>query len=57
MDEQSVDFHRSVRDAYLDLASKEPKRIIVIDARPDPDTVEKSIWDTLAPRLEGVHVL
>ncbi len=55
MDEQSVDFHRAVRNAYLSLARKEPRRIIVVDARPDPETMERQIWNTLAPHLEALR--
>ena len=57
MDEQPVAFHREVRDAYLDLAARHFQRIVVIDARPDEATIERSIWETLAPRLEKLRAL
>jgi dTMP kinase len=56
MDDQSLDFHRSVRAAYLRLAAAAPDRFRVIDASPDPDTVERNVWETIAPALEAVHV-
>lgn len=55
MDEQSVEFHRAVRNAYLALARKEPRRIVVVDARPDPDAVERQIWNALMPHLEALR--
>ncbi len=50
LDEESLEFHRSVRDAYLRLAAAEPGRFRVIDARPDAGTVERSIWEALGVR-------
>jgi dTMP kinase len=56
MDEQSIEFHRRVRDGYLKLAASEPGRIAVIDARPGADEVEAAIWRTVEPLLRGVRV-
>jgi dTMP kinase len=36
-------FHRTLREAYLDLAKKYPARIKVIDASKDPDTTAKAV--------------
>lgn len=55
MDDQSMEFHRAVRNAYLSLARKEPRRIVVIDAKPDPDRVERAIWSQLVPHLEALR--
>jgi dTMP kinase len=52
LDEESVEFHRAVRDAYLALAAAEPNRFRVIDARHDPDTVERAVWSGVQPLLE-----
>jgi dTMP kinase len=43
MDEQSVEFHRKVRDAYLALAGREPQRVRVVDGRADVDTIARRI--------------
>lgn len=56
MDAQSLEFHRSVRATYLRLAAAEPDRFRVIDAAPDADTVERSIWSVVEPALEAAHV-
>jgi len=51
MDDQSVEFHRKVRDAYLQLAAAEPKRIRVIDGHGDPATVAAKVWEAVAPNV------
>lgn len=49
MDEQSVEFHRQVREAYLALAEREKQRIRVIDGRAARDEVEAAIWRVVRP--------
>jgi dTMP kinase len=44
MDEQSVEFHRTVYDAYQRLARREPGRVKVVDGRADRDTLERAVW-------------
>lgn len=51
MDDQSVEFHRTVRDAYLALAVQEAARYRVVDGRADPDTVEKQIWGIVSAHV------
>ncbi|WP_165931687.1 dTMP kinase [Pseudobacteriovorax antillogorgiicola] len=38
-DEASVDFHETLRNGFLDVARRFPKRVVVLDASQDPDTV------------------
>ncbi|MBM3746552.1 MAG: dTMP kinase [Acidobacteria bacterium] len=52
MDEQAVEFHRRVREGYLKLAEREPRRVRIIDGRPDADSVERAVWEAVAPLLE-----
>jgi len=47
MEAKGREFHRRVRAGYRDQASRDPDRYLVIDARPDPDTV----WATLRREL------
>src|SRR5690349_10703546 len=42
MDEQSRDFHRKVRDAYLALVKQHPGRFRLIDGRGSPESVAAS---------------
>lgn len=44
---EDVDFHNRVRAGYLELASKEPERIKVIDASGDIKSVQKKITEAL----------
>lgn len=51
LDEQAVDFHRKVRDAYLQLASDEPNRVKLIDGAGREEKVEESVWNALSQAL------
>ena len=51
MDDQSVEFHRKVRDAYLQIAAAEPKRIRVVDGHGDPAVVAARVWEAVAPHV------
>ncbi|RKQ73090.1 dTMP kinase [Oceanibaculum indicum] len=46
------DFHRRLRDGFLDIARREPERCAVIDATADIDAVADAIRDAVASRLE-----
>ena len=48
MDEQSLDFHRRVYDAYQALAACEPARIKRVDGRRPMDEVERAIWEIVS---------
>jgi dTMP kinase len=56
MDEQAVEFHRKVRDAYLEMARREPGRFRVIDGRGDIDAVARAVWAAVCPALSGLDV-
>jgi dTMP kinase len=49
MDEQVVEFHRQVYDAYHALAAREPERIKLIDGGAGRDDIEREIWTVVAP--------
>lgn len=53
IDEEALEFHRRVRDAYHHMAAEEPGRFRIIDANHDPETIHRAVWDVLRPRLEG----
>lgn len=44
-------FHRHVRQGYLDQAKADPERYLVIDARPDADSVFATLLSELEKRL------
>ena len=41
---ESVDFHTRIRDSYLALAKKEPKRFEIIDSNQNINIIEKEIY-------------
>ena len=48
MEEESDEFHERVIRAYRELAENEPRRVILINGRISPDTIENQIWNTFA---------
>jgi dTMP kinase len=56
MDEQAVEFHTRVREAYLAMAAREPGRFRVIDGRADVETVAAAVWEAVYPRVSLLHV-
>lgn len=51
MDEQSLEFHRKVYEAYHALASREPQRVRLIDGSKGVDEVEQEIWEVVSERV------
>lgn len=43
-EQEDIDFHRRVRDGYLELASKEPSRWLVVDSTRSKAKVARLIW-------------
>jgi len=53
MEAKGAAFHRRVRQGYLDQAQQDPARHLVIDARPDADTVFEQLQQAIAKRVAG----
>lgn len=53
-DSEAMQFHHAVRNAFLDLASKEPERFAVIDAACPEEEVHKQILETVHARLAAL---
>ena len=49
MDDQSLDFHRKVYDAYHALAAAEPERVKLVNGRADIDSIEREVWSIVEP--------
>jgi dTMP kinase len=49
---EDVEFHEKLRQAYLALAEREPRRCIVIDAARGKEEIAKQIWTIVNARLE-----
>ncbi len=53
--DESIEFHRRVREGYLELARREPKRIAVVDASKPLQQVTQAAWRHLQRFLD--HLL
>ena len=51
MEQKGKEYHRRVRKGYLDQAEADPKRYLVIDARPSADEVTETLLKQLTARL------
>jgi len=51
---EGLDFHRTLRQAFLAIAASEPGRCAVIDAERSEDEVEGEIWKVVEARLDPV---
>jgi dTMP kinase len=51
MEQQPPEFYERVREGYRELATHEPKRIVLINGSRDPNEIEKEIWKTLCSRF------
>jgi dTMP kinase len=48
---EAFDFHKKLREAYLELAEREPDRCVVVNASADPGTVSEFVWAAVNARL------
>jgi dTMP kinase len=48
LDDESIEFHKRVWEAYHALAAAEPERVKVVDGRADLDTIEGAVWDIVS---------
>jgi dTMP kinase len=49
---EQVDFHETLRQAYLSLAASEPNRCVIVDATLPKKMVAKRIWQAVNGRLK-----
>jgi dTMP kinase len=56
LDQETIEFHRRVREGYLSLARAEPDRWVTVDAARAVDEVQKEIRAEVEKRL-GAHVI
>ena len=52
IERENLEFHRRVREAYLEQARREQSRFIVLDGRGSPDTLHLNIQAEVLDRLE-----
>lgn len=53
IDEQEIGFHRRVREAYLQLAADEPRRVKLIDGNRAKEEVARDVWSVVEPLISS----
>jgi dTMP kinase len=48
LDDESLEFHQRVWEAYHALARDEPSRVKLVDGRTGPDTIERAVWEIVS---------
>jgi dTMP kinase len=51
---EARDFHQKLRDAYREIAAKEPDRCVLIDAQKSRNDVANQIWKIVYARLDPI---
>ena len=51
LDDESMEFHRKVHDAYHALAAAHPERIRLVDGRAPIDRIEAAVWEAVSSRV------
>jgi dTMP kinase len=54
---EGLPFHDTLRRAFLEIASAEPKRCAVVDASQGEEAVAAAIWSTVESRLDPARTL
>ena len=55
LDREPPEFHRRVRQRFLDLAHAEPVRFVILDATLDAARLEEHVWQAVEPRLAAAR--
>ncbi len=55
LDEQSIEFHKRVRDGYNKIARLEPVRFRMVDGHGEPGQVAERVWSEVAPFLQKLE--
>lgn len=51
LEEQAIEFHRRAREAYHELARREPQRFRLIDGGGAPEAIAAQVWEQVRPLL------
>jgi dTMP kinase len=54
MEQESTEFYEQVREAYRELAAREPNRIVLIDGSRPEDNIENEIWEMISRRFPAL---
>jgi len=56
-DQEALCFHRKVRERFLEIASREPKRVHVIAADGSAEAIADHVWSVVVPELNAAGFL
>jgi dTMP kinase len=51
LEDQAIEFHRKAREAYHELARREPRRFHLIDGNATHEAVAAKVWEQVAPLI------
>lgn len=54
MEQESTEFYEQIREAYRELAVREPNRIVLIDGSRPEDNIEDEIWEIICRRFPAL---
>jgi len=54
MEQENAEFYGRVRQAYRELAKREPNRVVLIDGARSPNNIENEIWEMITSRFPGI---
>ncbi len=52
LEREQAEFHRRVREGYLQLAREEPQRVKIVDGRGTVEEIQEQIWPLVDPLME-----
>ena len=55
MEQEPEEFYESVREAYRELATRDPNRVVLINGSRGADGIENEIWKTLCGRFPTLN--
>jgi|SRR5438552_8605220 len=54
MEQEPTEFYEQVREAYRQLAKREPNRVVLIDGTQPPDKIGNEIWEMISSRFPAL---
>ncbi len=54
MEQESTEFYEQVREAYRQLAKREPNRVVLLDGTQPPDKIDNEIWEMISSRFAAL---
>src|SRR5881296_794470 len=54
MEQEPEEFYESVREAYRELATRDPNRVVLINGSRGADVIEREIWEVVCSRFSNI---